>query len=878
MLPRLPRGEPDLQNHTWIKTYPLTPGVSVSDVIDRPYQSTWYVLKDLRPGDDVKVVLAQCAVDYTLLGYVDVRDKAKTLLALVPALSSLPVQQQQLGGDTAADDMDSDDMDSDDMDSDDMDSDDMDSDDMDSDDMDSDDMDSDDMDSDDMDSDDMDSDGVPDVDQFKDVYGAAQRRALRAASITPGVADEAIFMTVRDGGGDLYFRVRGHHGAFAPEEPFTITATVTRSNVCEGAQLEPRASRPRDVGDKTTLILTNTSRPSLKLTGPNEKKQFLAQLRKLEGPTSGFVYDLADNDEVMEIYAAWDRSPRCVPQANAVVHSIRRLIEMFESKRPVENVVLAGADDVIPFLRIADRAEISRESGWTGPYAARTPLDESLAQGFFLSDDAYGTVRPIDRLGRQIYLPTRAVGRLVETADDITKHVAWFVREGKKGVSLSGAIVTGYTFVGDLGHAIADVLAKASTTVDKTLVRDDWSADDLRRALFGGTAPGRGSHHHDLIAAQGHYSANTLVPADNGPRFHSAELKGVTTGDFAGTIWATIGCHSGHDIVDTQATPYANPTSFAETLLALGATVVAGTGYQYAESVLLKNSEQLYVHFAEELTLTEDIGGKAYGNGVPIGRALINAKQRYRKGLLTPRGMDEKIVGVVTLYGLPHLRVRVPRPQPRPKGDRGARVPVEATRTEGLTTAQLSIDRYSLEAATAKTGESYYAVDGQTIATPLRPILPAIFRDVTVEGSVAIGAVWVEGEYADRSHEPLIARPVTERDPRMPHYRNRALLPARPLRLDHFESGRQSLVFAPMQFRYDERGGTARLWSSARFKIYYSSRTDVGTLRDAPLIRRPRFENVGGNTRVSVSVTHWASLEEEVEAFATYDDGAGRLR
>ena len=228
MLPRLPRGESDLQNHTWIKTYPLTPGVSVSDVIDRPYQSTWYVLKDLRPGDDVKVVLSGCAVDYTLLGYVDVREKAKTLLALLPALSSLAVVQQQLGGDTAADDMDSDDMDSDDMDSDDMDSDDMDSDDMDSDDMDSDDMDSDDMDSDDMDSDDMDSDGVPDVDQFKDVYGAAQRRALRAASITPGVADEAIFMTVRDGGGDLYFRVRGHHGAFAPEEPFLITATVTR--------------------------------------------------------------------------------------------------------------------------------------------------------------------------------------------------------------------------------------------------------------------------------------------------------------------------------------------------------------------------------------------------------------------------------------------------------------------------------------------------------------------------------------------------------------------------------------------------------------------------------------------------------------------------
>src|SRR5712691_5328345 len=71
------------RNHTWIRPLPLTPGRAETDTIDKPYRSRWYVLRDLQPGDDVTVTLTECAIDYTLLGFTDIRQKAEHLLALL---------------------------------------------------------------------------------------------------------------------------------------------------------------------------------------------------------------------------------------------------------------------------------------------------------------------------------------------------------------------------------------------------------------------------------------------------------------------------------------------------------------------------------------------------------------------------------------------------------------------------------------------------------------------------------------------------------------------------------------------------------------------------------------------------------------------------
>lgn len=845
------------KNHTWIKPYDLTPDEAVDDLVTREYESTWYRLRDRKPGDLVVVTLTKCAVDYTLLGFVDVRAKANELLQQVQAAAAPATQQLLIAGTVDADDMDSDDMDSDDMDSDDMDSDDMDSDDMDSDDMDSDDMDSDDMDSDDMDS--------GDITRFGDVYASAQRRALRAASVTPGVADETVTLVVR-AAGDLYFRVRGHHGAFAPEKPFWVTAQVITSDVCEKARLEPFEIPKPDIGKATTLIVTNSSRPSLTIgdaAGP-----FNEAIQRLAAATNGYVLDLApsdDADPVARAYRAWEDAPRCIPAAMVIVNAIRDLIRRLSSERALESVVIVGADDVIPFARLPDHAEISRESRWSGPYEPETPLDAALAQDFYLSDGPYGTPQAITRLGRELFVPTIPVGRLVETAHDIVAHIDWYERNERTDgpIKLEKALVTGYGFVADLAGRVTEALTGGGVDIGniRQMVSDDWSADDLRMALFGGPRPGAKGEHYDLIAAQGHYSANTLVPANDGPRFRSRELDAVPVANrsFAGTIWATIGCHSGHDIVNREATPFAQPLSFVEPLLARGTTVVAGTGYQYGETELTTNSERLYWLFTEELTYGADLEGRPYQDDVSIGRALANAKARYLDELLALRGIDEKAVGVATLYGVPTLRVHAHVKRKRPPRARVTPEPavVSGTKIEGIARQTVALKDFDLSGR---------------IALPFRPVLPAVFEDVTATtGAIAVGVIWHSGTFVDEKYEPRIARPFTEKEPPKPRYRNRAFLPARPLRLTHFAPGRDTLVFAPRQVSSEQE--LARTWRTAAFEVYYSSRADPTVLHDAPALRNPRVVAVNGALRVSVDVRHYGSEDEIVTVYASYIGG-----
>ena len=165
-----------------------------------------------------------------------------------------------------------------------------------------------------------------------------------------------------------------------------------------------------------------------------------------------------------------------------MVGSIRALIEDVAKTNPLEYVVIAGPDQAIPFARIADRAEISRESRWSGHYNDDTPLGASIEQGFFLSDNPYGTPQAIDRLGVPLHVPTRAVGRLVETAKDIEDHVRWYLAE-PRSIEVKTAMVSGYTFVQDLADSVEKRLRSAGVTAVDKLTTPKWTAEDLRQRL-----------------------------------------------------------------------------------------------------------------------------------------------------------------------------------------------------------------------------------------------------------------------------------------------------------------------------------------------------------------------------------------------------------
>ena len=104
--------------------------------------------------------------------------------------------------------------------------------------------------------------------------------------------------------------------------------------------------------------------------------------------------------------------------------------------------MLVGGDNAIPFFRVPDETKISNESDYysqltsagalnTGRGAAnKTYIGGSTFYRFIQTDNYYADRKPTPWRGRALYLPELAIGRLVETPDDI-----WHYLEGLRFVT-----------------------------------------------------------------------------------------------------------------------------------------------------------------------------------------------------------------------------------------------------------------------------------------------------------------------------------------------------------------------------------------------------------------------------------------------------------
>ena len=115
----------------------------------------------------------------------------------------------------------------------------------------------------------------------------------------------------------------------------------------------------------------------------------------------------------------------------------------------------------------------------------------------------------------------------------------------------------------------------------------------------------------------------------------------------------SAGCHSGYNIVNTDAlVGVTEPLDWAQAFAQKGATLIAGTGYQYGDTEFLEYSERLYANFARQL--------RAGTGVVAVGEALVKAKVDYLVATPDIRGIHEKALLEATLFGLPMLGVNMP--------------------------------------------------------------------------------------------------------------------------------------------------------------------------------------------------------------------------
>lgn len=660
---------------------------------------------------------------------------------------------------------------------------------------------------------------------------------------------------------DVYVRVVG---PFDPANPFTLKVTV-EGGVCSAIQAVPNSipsTANPPAGAHKSLLLTDSSRL---LGAPAEVAAALQKLQELAGrpEVAGVVIDLA-----APIYerVAWandqaDQNLACPTAKNLVANEIKRVIDSYRAanssggETTLEYIVLAGGADVIPFFQIPDVAGLANEKEYVPPVKPSTASEAGLNVGLVQSQDGYGAAAEIARGDHTLAVPDLAVGRLVESANDIVTVVDAYI--ATNGVVVpNSALVTGYDFVGDAARAINIEADAGTNSTSELLIQDPgfppsdpsaWSADDIRAKLFTG--------NHDLVVLSGHFSAGSLLAADYATTMTAAEITDSPV-DFTNVIVLTLGCHGGYTIPTIDQLPGASPDpDWPKAFLRKQAAgYVAATGYAYGDTELTEYGERLFVNLTQQLRT---------GSGpVALGQALVAAKQQYLAETAQLSGIDEKTIIEMTLYGLPMMMVNMPgariNPTPDesiitaappvttgPGADLGLRL-AQPTLSPALTVNTVPLQNLEDNSTIATT---YLSGSNGVVANPFEPIFPKEIDNVNVDGAVLRGVAFRGGSYTDQEGvTPLTTAPATETS--RPHlsFSSEVFYPTQmwlPNYFDAVNGGATRLVTVPAQFKSSAPGsisGILRQFSALNLSLYYLDAnwtSDTSTVQAAAVAAAP---------------------------------------
>ncbi len=702
--------------------------------------------------------------------------------------------------------------------------------------------------------------------------------------------------------GDFYIRVRGRGEAHDAAHPFNLNLII-QSNVCHGVtDALPETSLEATAGDYKTVILAVFGR----MTGATQTLQSKLATLAARPEVAGVVVDVGQDARVAAANAQADAHPTCPYAKNLVAEAVKAVSDRYWDKNPLAYIVIVGNDDVIPFFRHPDQAMLANESGYVPPVRDNTASQASLKLGYVLSQDRYAARVNLSQKGHSLPVPELGIGRLVETPADMMRVIdAYLSADGV--VSPASALVTGYDFLEDVAREVQQELEKGIGASADTLIltatispQDPraWTAEDLRALVV--------HNRYDIAFLAGHFSANRALAADYSTRFLSTEVVSSPV-DMTNAIFYSVGCHSGYNIVDAHDVPGVTlEPDWAQAFARKGATLIAGTGYQYGDTDFIEYSERLYRDFTRLL---------GQGNSpMPLGQALTDAKHKYMVGTANWRGIHTKSVMQATLFGLPMLRVdlaqRSAAKQPLATADVTQIDAVTPfTTNPGLTldlayadlTVTPPLTRHTVNLKTIDGGTAqevaagYFAGPDGVVANPLEPALPLAIYEVGVEDMAMRGVGFRGGAYSD--HEDVLAltgAPATEIRGVHGLFPTSAFYPIRPWQVNYFQALRQNassahLMLTPAQywFELDESGGDAmgkggfRQFHEMDFRFYYSNNTasyngHVPALAAPPTLSQ--IEAMGKGDVVTFTARAYGDPAAGIqEVWATYSAISGTL-
>ncbi len=636
--------------------------------------------------------------------------------------------------------------------------------------------------------------------------------------------------------------MRGKNGIFNLSNPFQIEVTTLETS-CDPLPAFPATSLAASAGGYETIIIVDESRLDRMEGTEAEKTAMLARLQDLAAhpAVNGVVVNVGPDTRVSATNVTADDQFACPYAKNMVADAIKAIIDDYRALNPLEYIVIIGDDDIIPFYRYPDNALLGNEENYVPPVRDDTPSQASLRLGYVLSQEQYGAEFSISVKGNDLPVPKLAIGRLVETATEISGMLDAFIDETNNGVvdTPTSSLVTGYDFLEDAALEVQSQLEAGigepadTLIVDKNLSPLDpaaWTATDLGNLLL--------NNRYDISFLAGHFSANSALAADYSTSLITTDLTNSPV-DMTNALFFSAGCHAGYNIVNPHGIPGLTfQPDWAQAFAQKRATLIAGTGYQYGDTDFIEYGERLYLEFSRQLRV---------GSGpVPIGPALVKAKQLYLETTPQLRGLHEKTVLQTTIFGLPMLSIDLPTGRITMSSDSSivtslSAFPTDPGNTLGLeytditiapsfTTNTLELDDVDNNTTVTAT---YLSGSNGLVTNAAEPALPLEIRNVTApNGKVLRGFAFRGGAYTDLLEIiPLTGAPTTEIRGVHTPFVSDVFYPIRPYSANYFgalfdtASGATRLVVTPAQFRSTAPGSltnTLRRFDEMDFRLYYS--------------------------------------------------------
>ncbi len=743
---------------------------------------------------------------------------------------------------------------------------------------------------------DPDSDGTETIpDQgFPRLDLADPSLSLIEISNSRGQENETI-VTSRLPGGRYYIQVHGHDGANSVEP------AVLQINIIEAGEVPVCAARgPFDPGvtpgvapalgdlpsDLDTLILVNEMRLEQiydaagrsQVTGALDAlvTAFASDAEIAPLGLSAAVIPVDGYQSVVDAYQAWDdpasAEAACDPAtANNVVSTIVEdvLDPIRDAGYDIENVVLIGNDDMMPFARLQDETEVANEFDYRFDFTGRNSFTGSFWSSTFLSDDPYGESAAQPFGDRYLYVADTALGRLLESPQQIVDQVQQFIDFDGYLAAESG-LIAGYDFLVDGSEAIAGELEAPAGPIAPADLDDEladgfndtgtaWNRDDISNALLlDDTGAPYIDNGFDLVSFNAHFDHYRALPAvgDKVPgfdkNFETSTISGLVADDprFDGSVIFSMGCHSGLNVPNIFMDGQGVTEDWAEVFGDQLAVYVANTGFGYGDTEVVGYTERLMQLFARYLASPQATDLSDPSTATSIGDALKFAKQQAFAELDSVSVYHEKAYQESTFYGLPFFRIGVPPTLIPPAPDNNPEIDPQ---TDDPAASYLGEPDNTPNVVDRGDGvtETYYSnvnADGDesVITQPGRPIQPSITVDVTDVDPVdatklereARGAIILDMDSSYLQVNPVVAVPVFDQsNPGVEPDIDGIVFPSVPQRITTFETPggtRQNVVLATGQYRGTEDAGQQRLDSDIDLIVYYADPGDPD--RSAPRI------------------------------------------